>query len=459
MSASSLASGRQRDLEIEPGPLEAGAESQIIQAELTWTGMQFEPGIEVAIAPNGRIEAVGLLGRRPTRSLPNRALLPGLVNVHSHAFQRGLRGLGERFPDGTGSFWTWREAMYALVGRLDAEAFLRLCVQAFREMLDAGITTVGEFHYLHHSNVSADFAYDALVLKAAATAGIRMFLLNAYYAKGGVGQRLAAAQRRFETANRRAYWDQMDRLEASLDPVTQTLGAVAHSIRAVDIDDIVALHEEARRRKLVFHMHVEEQPREIEECLAAYGRRPMQLLNERLDIGGHFTAVHCTHTHPDDMARFLARGGRVCACPLTEANLGDGIPDLYPVQVLHGSLSLGTDSNARIGFFEEMRWLEYGQRLRNERRGLLADRAGEMARVLLEAATDGGAGALGVPAGSIQAGMWADFAVIDLGHPALAGYGVESLLDSIVFGAGAEVICGTAVGGRWRARGSGPVGL
>jgi formiminoglutamate deiminase len=341
--------------------------------------------------------------------------------------------------------------MYSLVEALDGEALSRLCAQAFGEMLDAGITSVGEFHYLHHATDAA-YELDHIVLEAAAAAGIRMVLLNTYYATGGIGQALAGVQRRFGSADPESYWKQMDRLKALLDPRSQTLGAVAHSIRAATVEDIASLHAEAKRRELPFHMHVEEQRREIEECLEAYGRRPMQILNDTLDIDHNLTAVHCTHTEPEDLADFLRAGGTVCVCPLTEANLGDGLPVLVPGALVRGSLSLGTDSNARISMVEEMRWLEYGQRLRGETRGALIDGEGQVARTLLHAATTGGARALGLPAGQLRDGNWADLTVLDLGHPALAGCDSEHLLEALVFGTDNEVILGTYVGGRWRER-------
>jgi formimidoylglutamate deiminase len=225
---------------------------------------------------------------------------------------------------------------------------------------------------------------------------------------------------------------------------------VAHSVRAASLVEIRALHAEASRRGLPFHMHVEEQRREIEDSMAAYGRTPMRLLCDELQASDNFTAVHCTHTSPADMAAFLARGGRVCVCPLTEANLGDGIPDLSAPHAVGGRLSLGTDSNARISAIEEMRWLEYGQRLRGELRGALTDSAGEVAATTLEAATSGGAAALGIGSGRIAPGEWADFTAVDLTVPSLAGVPAAGLLDAIVFGAGNGAIAGTFVGGSWR---------
>ncbi len=420
-----------------------------IQADLTWIDGTFVPDQTITVGANGRIESVGQTRPPAAHRLERVALLPGFVNAHSHAFQRGLRGSGERFSSGAGSFWSWREAMYALVASLDRSSLRRVCRQAFSEMRDAGITTVGEFHYLHHEH-DDDFAFDDVVLEAASDVGIRLVLLHAYYAAGGIGRVPEPGQRRFTTLDLREYWRQVDRLAQRLDPATQSLGVVAHSVRAVSLTEIKVLHAEAARRGLPFHMHVEEQRREIEDSVAAYGRTPMRLLCDELAAGGNVTAVHCTHTSPTDMAAFLARGGRVCVCPLTEANLGDGIPDLSAPHAVGGRLSLGTDSNARISAIEEMRWLEYGQRLRGELRGALTDPGGEVAVTTLDAATSGGAAALGVGAGRITPGEWADLAAVDLTVSSLSGVPAANLIDALVFGAGNGAIAGTFVGGKWR---------
>lgn len=418
----------------------------ILEADWTWTGERFESGIQVRIE-EGRIAEVGKLGTfREADRLEGKALLPGMISAHSHAFQRGLRGRGERFPAGSGSFWTWREAMYRLVDWLDPDAFQALCLKTFREMRRAGITCVGEFHYFHHGPELDGWAFDERVLRAAAEAGIRIVLLQVYYRTGAIGQPLEGPQRRFGSPSLTAFWEQVDRLDARLDPATQTLGASVHSLRAAGLDDLRAVYDEARRRDLVFHIHVEEQRREMEDALAYYGRRPMQLLLETLGTATDVTAVHCTHTDAEDMERFLAGGGTVCVCPLTEANLGDGIPGKT------GAACLGSDSNARISMLEEMRWLEYAQRLATESRGVLRDRDGQVARRLFEAATVNGARALGIDAGRIAPGCCADFAAIDLGAPSLAGWEPETLLDSLVFGAGDEAIAATCVGGVWMER-------
>jgi formimidoylglutamate deiminase len=425
---------------------------RIIAADQTWTGESFETGIQIWIGEDGRIAEVGRLGLTPSQILKDRALLPGFISSHSHAFQRGLRGRGERFPAGSGSFWTWREAMYGLVSGLDADSFESLCLRTFREMRRAGVTTVGEFHYFHHGPEEEGWAFDERVLRAANAAGIRIALLEVFYRTGGIGQPLEGGQRRFSTPSREGYWEQMDRLAGLLDPRRQILGASVHSIRAGSLEDLREVYDEARRRDLVFHIHVEEQMREIDDALAFYGKRPMQLLLEALGTATDVTAVHCTHTDPDDMQRFLAYGGIPCLCPLTEGNLGDGIPGLSSVNELGGTLCLGTDSNARISLLEEMRWLEYGQRLATQSRGVLRNDDGHVARALLRAATLGGAQALGIDAGRIAPGAWADFVAIDLTAPTLAGWEPDTLLDSLIFGAAEEAIAGTCVGGEWEER-------
>jgi len=424
-------------------------ELQVIEADLTWVDGRFLPGVKITIDTNGRIDAVGSSDAPVSVRLKDRAILPGMINTHSHAFQRGLRGRGEQFSQGMGSFWTWRKAMYELVDQMDEQRMYALSKQAFDEMLAAGITTVGEFHYLHHDERCEGYAFDEIVRKAAADAGIRIVLLNVYYATGGIGKPLEGAQQRFGSPSLDAFWSQMDRLESRIDPHTQSLGVVAHSIRAADIDDIAALHKEAQHRGLVFHLHVEEQPKEIADCIAHHGKRPMQLLNERLDIDDRFTAVHCTHTEAEDMKAYLAAGGNVCICPLTEANLGDGIANVPEILKHNGRVCLGTDSNARISCIEEMRWLEYVQRLAGERRGVCTDDGGHCASALWEMATTNGAHALGIKAGQIEAGHVADFVAIDLGHPSLEGWSAETLLDTWVFGSSNEAIAATCVNGKF----------
>jgi formimidoylglutamate deiminase len=433
---------------------------QVFEADLTWTGRAFEPGLAVWVDPTGRIErltAAGAAASLPPSEreappavvrLPGIALLPGFVNGHSHAFQRGLRGQGERFPAGAGSFWTWREAMYQLVESLTPERLFDVSLQAFREMRRAGITCVGEFHYLHHT-AGGDFVGDEAVLEAGREAGIRMVLLQAFYKTGGIGNPLQGAQRRFETASLSEYWDQLENLAGKIDGDTQTLGVVGHSIRAVPLTDLRGLIAESRRQGLPFHIHVEEQRQEITESRAVYGKRPLELLLEQPGGLEGVTAVHCTHSRPDQLRRFIELGGRVCVCPLTEANLGDGIPPLASVPEIHARLCLGTDSNARISMLEEMRWLEYGQRLKTEGRGVLRDADGAVTSVLLHAACEGGARALGVVASQMTPGAWADFVAAKISRDGVSREGGGDFETELVLGGGEGNLVGNCVGGDW----------
>jgi formimidoylglutamate deiminase len=432
----------------------------LLLPELTWNGEGFAAGQGVWIDEDGRIERVAPAGQAPppgrdTRphdvlALPGVALLPGFVNAHSHAFQRGLRGLGERYPSGVqGSFWSWREAMYELVEALTPERLFDVSLRAFAEMRRAGFTTVGEFHYLHHSGAGGDFVCDEAVLAAGREAGIRLVLLQAYYKTGGISTPLQGAQRRFATESLGEYWDQMEHLAGRLDSRTQSLGVVGHSIRAVPLAELRGLLAESRRQGLPFHIHVEEQRQEIADCRAVYGKRPLELLNEQPGGLEGVTAVHCTHSRPDQLRRFAELGGRVCVCPLTEANLGDGIPPLAAVPEAHTRLCVGTDCNARISALEEMRWLEYAQRLKNESRGVLLDDRRQFGGVPFAAATAVGAAALGLIAGRLLPGEWADLVAVDLRSPQLAPGLPEIGLSGLLLGAGDELIANSCVGGRW----------
>jgi formimidoylglutamate deiminase len=425
---------------------------RILEAELAWFRGKLERGVQVEILEDGTIGRVGRgLSSTPERR-PREALFPGFVNAHSHAFQRVLRGKAERYGEATTStFWSWREEMYRAVADLDVEKVHELSFLAFREMLRSGITTVGEFHYVHHLAGSFGFEMDQAVVEAAREAGIRLVLLNVCYMTGDVARPLEGPQLRFQTRSIEEFFRASDELLARLDPLTQSLGLVAHSLRAVPIEAVVEIHRRARREGRVFHMHVEEQKKEIEQCLAHYARTPLALLLDRLDLGPETTAVHCTHSSEEDLKKLLATGANVCLCPLTEANLADGIPPVSLAGASH-QLSLGTDSNLRIDFTEEMRLLEYAQRLREERRGIFTAEDGSVSARLLGIATEGGARSLGVKGGRIETGHAADFLTLDLDAPCLTGLeGVadDEIATAFLLGAGDRAVAHVAVGGAW----------
>ena len=405
---------------------------------LTWINGVFLPNISIAVE-DGKIAAIGV-GDNSDKG----AFLPGFVNAHSHAFQRGLRGRGEAFATGGDTFWGWREEMYKLVDQLSLDQFRMLCVQCFSEMRQAGITTVGEFHYFHHDKQN-DFAMDTAVLEAATEVGIRIVLLHANYSHGGFGKALSGGQKRFATNSLDAWWERVDELAGAVDGSMQRIGTVAHSVRAVDIETIKEIAVGSVQRGMPMHIHLEEQRQEIEACLEEHGVTPMALLNDAMDVSPMVTAVHCTHTAAADMEGWLTSGGNVCLCPLTEANLADGICDMHRIVMKGGCVSLGTDSNARISMVEEMRSMEYSQRLHREERGVCVDSSGMMANYLIDAATKNGARCLGISGGEIAVGKLADFTVIDINHMQLSGATVETLGAALCCGADNSVILKTIV--------------
>jgi len=395
----------------------------IVEADLTWTGTRFERGIRIHIE-DGAIVAVGAAAEAPDLRLRNRALLPGFVNAHSHAFQHGLRGRGD----------SGRESIHDLALGLDAARFHAVTQEAFREMRAAGVTCVGEFHDLHHAGDDIDYAFDEIVLEAAREAGLRIVLLNAYLNTDALGKPIHRAQQRFRSASPDAYWKQMDRLLPLCESEARHLGVGVHSVRAAGPDALAEIYNEARRRGFAFHLQLEDTREEIEACRAAHGLRPMELLLRSVEIGESTTCVHCTHTDAGVMERYAHAGGNVCICPLNEGELGVGIERLGEIE----AVALGTDSNARISLLEDMRVLERRQ-------------PGGAVR-LLQAATVAGARALGLPAGRIAPRCWADFVAVDLTAASLEGWTERTLAGSLVCGGGDDAIAGTCVGGQWTHR-------
>jgi len=377
-------------------------------------------------------------------SLPG-LTIPGLANAHSHAFQRALRG---RTQAERGDFWVWRRRMYEIAEQIDPDRYLALARATFGEMALAGITAVGEFHYLHHGPGGARYddpnALGNAVIAAAREAGIRITLLDTCYLHGGIAQQAEGVQLRFSDGSAEAWAERVDQLEPG---DGARVGAAIHSVRAVDPEAAARIAEFAAERSRPLHAHVSEQLAENEDCAAAYGTSPTTLLAEAGALSGRFTAVHATHLDDADVD-LLGRGGcGVCLCPTTERDLADGVGPARRLSDAEVRLSLGTDSHALIDVFEEARAVELDERLETGVRG------GHSAAELLRAATVEGCAAVGWPeAGTIAPQGLADLVTVGLDGIRLAGTSADHALESLVFAAAAGDVRDVMVGGRFVVR-------
>jgi formimidoylglutamate deiminase len=398
----------------------------------------------------GTVDAVIGAAHAPADALrlPGLALAPGFVNCHSHAFQRDLRGRVERVsperPDD--DFWTWREAMYAAAHALDPTSMHDVARRCFRQMRRAGYTVCGEFHYVHHQPDGTPYDEPNPLAEAVCTAaeaeGLRICLLLAAYERAGAGLPPTPAQRRFCDPTVDAYLDRLDALAAwAHERPLVTVGAAPHSVRAVSADWLQAIAAYCTERHLPLHVHADEQPREIEECVAEYGVRPVQLLARTGALGPLTTIVHGTHCDADEIAVLAEHGATVCACPTTEANLGDGYVPSAAFLAAGVPMTVGTDSNTRIDPFEELRELEACARRTALRRNVLV-RPGDPgpAAVVLDAGWANGWRSLHLPSGGIDAGAPADLVALDLDHDEIAGVADDDLPAAIVFAGSASLV-------------------
>ena len=367
--------------------------------------------------------------------------LPGLANAHSHAFQRALRG---RTESGRGSFWTWREQMYALARTLTPDTYLELARATFAEMALSGMTCVGEFHYVHHDPTGTPYRdpneMGWVLVQAAADAGIRITLLDSCYLAGGFGEELTEAQRRFSDGSATAW---ASRLDGFPEPPTHArLGAAIHSVRAVPACEMAAVVSWARERGAPLHVHLSEQRAENEQCRRHQGRSPTQLLADQGVLGASTTVVHATHVTADDISLLGGAGVSVCLCPTTERELGDGLGPAGPLAESGCRLTVGSDGHFVIDGFEEARALELDERLRTGRRGHWSPAE------LLSAACAAGHRALGWDgAGMLAPGHLADLVTVGLHSPRVAGARPETALGAVVFGATAADVDRVVVAG------------
>ncbi len=385
-------------------------------------------------------------------------VIPGVPNLHSHAFQRALAGHCERRGPGDGDFWTWRQSMYDFVSRVTPEQVQSIAEQLYVEMLKAGYTAVAEFHYLHHDRNGQPYGnlteMSDRIIAAAQSTGIAVTLLPVLYAHDGFGGKPpASGQRRFV--------NDIERYAQLLQALFRhygnhgniRIGAAAHSLRAVNPELLQQMVEalDGLDAAAPIHIHIAEQQKEVSECEAWCGQRPLAWLFDNIGVDRRWCLVHATHVVDGEMQRLAASGAVAGLCPTTEANLGDG---LFPaVAYLHGggTFGVGSDSHVSVSPAEELRWLEYGQRLLHQRRALLT-RGGSpsVGAGLYKHAVEGGAQACGLAGGGLAVGKRADLVVLDPHAPVLIDKHEDLLLDAFVFAGNRNVIKDVMVGGRWR---------
>ncbi|MDO5657045.1 MAG: formimidoylglutamate deiminase [Paracoccus sp. (in: a-proteobacteria)] len=380
-------------------------------------------------------------------------LLPAMANLHSHAFQRAMAGLSEaKGPEPRDTFWTWRQIMFRFLDHLTPDDVEIIAALVQMEMLEAGYATNVEFHYLHHQ--PGGRAYDdmaemsARIVAAAAETGIGLTLLPVHYQFGGVDRRpLGAGQARFET-DPDSFARLADLAEAHLRalPPDAGMGIAPHSLRAVSPEGLALCTRLRPDRPL--HMHLAEQIPEIEEVQAAYGCRPVEWLLDHHQPDSRWVLIHLTHMTKDETRRLAATGAVAGLCPITESSLGDGIFNGTIWREAGGRIGFGSDSNIRISLTEELRTLEYSQRLRDHGRAILAEPARSTGRVLYEEGLRGGALAAGRDSGAIAMGQWADLVAIGTDNPVMAGRAGDAALDSLIFAGGSGLIRDVWAAGR-----------
>lgn len=402
-------------------------------------------GMIVSIQPGRTRDADSMLAAGP--------VVPALQNLHSHAFQRAMAGLAEKAGSTDDSFWTWRETMYRLVERMSPDDVEVVATKLYSELLKGGFGHVVEFHYFHHavtgSGRSDGFEMSARILRAAETAGIGLTHLPVFYAHAGFGGIAPNDGQKPFIHSVDGFLSLLERLAPECKAVGARLGLAIHSIRAATPDEMrVILSSEHTGGPI--HIHVAEQEREVEDCLAWSGRRPVDYLLDEVPVDGRWCAIHATHMTPDETMR-LARSGAVAGlCPATEANLGDGIFPATDFAAQAGAYGIGTDSHVATSVAEELRLLEYSQRLRDRRRNRLAAGPGTSSgRTVFDAALKGGAQAAGQQTSGIHIGARADLIVLDGSNPFVGTSTGDQVLDRWLFALGSEAVRDVMAGGQW----------
>ncbi|HEY0502292.1 MAG TPA: formimidoylglutamate deiminase [Lysobacter sp.] len=418
-----------------------------LDAAMLWTpaGWQADAGFD--IDEHGRIAAIATA--EPTASA--RWVVPGIANLHSHAFQRAMAGMAERQTNPADSFWTWRETMYRFAARFDPDTLHAVAAQLYAEMLEAGYTTVCEFHYLHHAPDGRPYADPAAMsralIAAARDTGIRLTLLPVLYMTGGFdGRALGERQRRFGH-DTDAYLRLLDTLRADQTPMLR-IGCSLHSLRAVPAqamrDVLAALPRDSR-----VHIHIAEQIGEVQDCLALRDARPVEWLLANADVDERWTLVHATHLDEAEVRGIARSGATVAICTTTEGNLGDGLFPLRAYLDAGGAWGIGSDSHISVSPIEELRWLEYGQRLVTRHRNIAvrAD-SSSVGETLLRDVSASAARSTGQAIGALSVGEFADAVVLDTDAAQFAGVTREDAIDRWIFSGNRNLVRDVHVGGQ-----------
>jgi formimidoylglutamate deiminase len=408
--------------------------------------------VVVSVDDGGAIIAVAR--GEPGTGLPTlgRWVVPGMPNLHSHAFQRAMAGLAERGDGSADDFWSWREAMYAVASRIEPDALQAIATQLYADLLRHGYTAVCEFHYVHQRPDGSAYgdpdAMSMALLAAARESGIGITLLPVLYQAGGFdGRALSACQSRFVWTTDH-FIEQVARLRAH-DGLQARIGVALHSLRAVPADSLAAVLAADPAPGGPLHIHVAEQTGEVDDCLRERGARPVDWLLDHAEVDARWCLVHATHMSGAERQRLAASGAVAGLCPTTEANLGDGLFALPEWLALGGAFGIGSDSHISVSAAEELRWLEFGQRLRLLRRNVAAPpTGGSTGQALWLAACLGGAQASGRPIGAIAPGCRADLLVLDEHAPAFAGRSADRAMDALVFAGAEGALREVYVGGR-----------
>ena len=412
--------------------------------------------VTIGIDAHGTISELQTAGKRTDEaSHVDGIAIPGFVNAHSHAFQRALAGRTEVRSATADSFWTWRQQMYDFVQRLSAEDLHHIAAWLYAEMLVAGYTSVGEFHYLHHGPGGQPWddpgTTSTATANAATRAGIRLCLLPVLYQRSGFDRAEPQPHQQRFVHSVESFVQLLENLQRKYEnqPLIR-IGAAVHSLRAVGLSAIEETLAAIRPpgRELPLHIHVAEQMQEVHDCVAAHGRRPVELLLESFDVDASWCLIHATHITQAEVTAIAEAGCTVCVCPTTEANLGDGFFPAADFRSAGGSLTIGSDSHVSVDPREELRWLEYGERLRRQQRTVLAEPAGSAGATLTRTCLAGGRRAIGTNVGRIAVGAAADIVVLDANHPDLVATHGDTTLDAFLFGPHGSPVRDVFVGGR-----------